>query len=135
MTYGAPRDSADVPAYLARVRGREPTPELAAEMTRRYRLIGGSPLVRITIAQARALERELGVDYVVRAAMRFSEPSIDRVVAELAPAVDEVVGVVLSPQWSDRLMAGYERALRDAAMRAAPATRVHMVRDWHAEPR
>ena len=32
MTYGAPRDDADLPGYLARVRGgREPEPALVSE--------------------------------------------------------------------------------------------------------
>ena len=107
MTYGAPRDESDLPAYLTRVRGgREPAAELVAEMARRYRAIGGSPLIRLSEAQAAALERELGVGYRVRAAMRFSDPSIAHVAHELAGEVDELVGIVLSPQWSDVLMSG-----------------------------
>src|SRR5437870_2385862 len=133
MTYGAPRDESDLPAYLTRVRGgREPAAELVAEMARRYRAIGGSPLVRMTQAQAAALERELGVGYRVRAAMRFSDPSIAHVAHELAGEVDELVGIVLSPQWSDVLMSGYERALADAAsIRGSPW---RLIRGWHAEP-
>ena len=49
MTYGSPAslEREDVRAYLARVRGgREPDPELVDEFTRRYRVIGGSPLDR-----------------------------------------------------------------------------------------
>jgi len=66
MTYGAPTGDEDIAAYLGRVRGREPTPELAVEMRRRYRLIGGSPLVDITRAQAEALAEVLGTDFRVR---------------------------------------------------------------------
>src|SRR5438876_90371 len=99
MTYGAPRDPSDVPAYLTRVRGgRVPSAELATEMTRRYRIIGGSRLVAITETQAAALQRELGEGYLVRAAMRFSEPTIERVVHELALRVDQLGGIVLSAQ-------------------------------------
>ena len=44
MTYGSPASLDEVPRYLQNVRGgRAPEPELAAEFTRRYRLIGGSP--------------------------------------------------------------------------------------------
>jgi protoporphyrin/coproporphyrin ferrochelatase len=134
MTYGAPRDADDVPAYLGRVRGGNVSDELVREMTRRYRIIGGSPLVRITAEQAAALERELGEGFQVRAAMRFSEPTIERVVAELAPQVDELVGVVLSPQWSDHLMGGYLRSLEAALGRAAPEVEWRVVRAWHDEP-
>src|SRR5206468_6774435 len=63
MTYGSPAslDGEDIRAYLARVRsGREPDPQLVDEFTRRYRVIGGSPLVEITRAQAGAVADSLG---------------------------------------------------------------------------
>ncbi|HEV8228790.1 MAG TPA: ferrochelatase [Candidatus Limnocylindria bacterium] len=116
MTYGAPTGSADVAAYLARVRGREPAPELVAEMRRRYELIGGSPLIEITRAQAEALARALGPEFRVRAGMRFSAPAIEEEVRALAvEGAKRIVGVPMSPQWSDRLMAGYERAVADSS--------------------
>src|SRR5829696_3857461 len=77
MTYGSPAslEREDIRAYLARVRGgREPDPELVDEFTRRYRVIGGSPLIAITRAQAAALANALGVP--VQVGMRFSEPFI-----------------------------------------------------------
>jgi ferrochelatase len=116
MTYGAPAGDEDVPAYLERVRGREPAPELVLEMRRRYGLIGGSPLIEITHAQADALGRVLGPDFEVRAGMRFSEPAIEAEVRALvSEGATRIVGVPMSPQWSDRLMAGYERAVADSA--------------------
>jgi len=134
MTYGAPRDDADLPRYLAAVRGgREPTTELVAEMRRRYALIGGSPLVRITRAQAAALETELGESHVAAAGMRFSHPSIDAAVRDLvARGADHLVGICMSPQWSPRLMGGYADALAQAASRSGvPAT---MAPPWYREP-
>jgi len=116
MTYGAPAGDEDVAAYLGRVRGREPTPELVLEMRRRYRLIGGSRLVDITRAQAEALGGVLGTDFRVRAGMRFSEPAIESEVdALVADGAKSIVGVPMSPQWSDRLMAGYERAVAESS--------------------
>jgi ferrochelatase len=116
MTYGAPAGDEDVPAYLERVRGREPAPELVLEMRRRYGLIGGSPLIEITHAQADALGRVLGPEFEVRAGMRFSEPAIETEVRALvSEGATRIVGVPMSPQWSDRLMAGYERAVADSA--------------------
>jgi ferrochelatase len=131
MTYGAPRGDDDVAAYLGRVRGREPAPELVLEMRRRYRIIGGSPLVEITRAQAAELERVLGSEYQVRVGMRFSEPAIgDEVRALVADGgVQRVVAVPMSPQWSDRLMAGYERALSDAS--TVPFA---VARSWYRAP-
>ena len=85
MTYGSPPslDREDVRAYLARVRGdREPDAELVDEFTRRYRIIGGSPLIDITRRQAAALAQVLGCP--VEIGMRFSEPSIETGLRALA---------------------------------------------------
>lgn len=117
MTYGAPHDDADLPRYLAAVRGGRPaSDELVGEMRRRYERIGGSPLVRITRAQAAALEGALGDDYACGAGMRFSDPTIADATRDLvARGARHLVGVVLSPQWSPILMGGYVRALERAA--------------------
>jgi ferrochelatase len=137
MTYGSPAslDRDDVRAYLARVRGgREPDAELVEEFTRRYRVIGGSPLIEITRRQAEALEASLG--WPVEAGMRFSEPSIVAGLRALAARGAEVVGaVILSPQFSPLLMGGYARAIEEA--RAAigdGAPQVTVAGAWHDEP-
>src|SRR6202035_4722809 len=59
MTYGSAATAEDVPAYLASVRGRPAQLDLIQEFQRRYRLIGFSPLVRITQAQGQALQEWL----------------------------------------------------------------------------
>lgn len=129
MTYGAPRDVADIGPYLARVRGgKEPTAELVAEFVARYERIGWSPLVRVTCAQASALERELGPRWRVRAGMRFSAPSIAEAVGALG-ASERIVGIVMSPQFSPLLMSGYG----DALVASAGDAPVTMVGAWHRE--
>jgi protoporphyrin/coproporphyrin ferrochelatase len=137
MTYGSPAslERDDIRAYLARVRGgREPGAELVDEFTRRYRLIGGSPLVEITRAQAAALAGVLGSP--VQVGMRFSEPSIQAGLQALGDAgATEVVAIILSPQYSPLLMSGYVRAIdeaRTALGDGAPA--VVVAGAWHDEP-
>jgi ferrochelatase len=120
MTYGSPHGPEDTPRYLAAVRGGRPaSDEVVAEFRRRYEVIGGSPLIPITQAQAGAVEAELqrrSIDARTRAGMRFSEPSIERGLRELAElGCETVVGIVMSPQHSELLMSGYGRALADAA--------------------
>jgi ferrochelatase len=137
MTYGSPSSLDDVPRYLSAVRGgRAPDEALATEFRRRYEVIGGSPLVDRTRAQAHALEGRLGPGWRVRAAMRFSEPSIRSVLEELAAdGVREAVGVILSPQYSPLLMGGYERAVDDArAGLGDGAPVVAMAGAWFDEP-
>jgi ferrochelatase len=136
MTYGAPRTREEVAPYLAKIRGgKTPSDDLVAEMTRRYERIGWSPIVERTVAQAEALERELGTDFRVAAGMRYSAPTIAEAVEGLAAAeVERVVGIVMSPQWSPMIMGGYERALRDAASALAVPPEVSMAHEWHREP-
>lgn len=132
MTYGSPRDLDDVGAYITRVRGgREPGAELLVEFRRRYQVIGMSPLIEITQRQAAALEADLGSEFVVGAGMRFSEPSVGEVAAELARrGASRLLGLILSPQYSATLMGGYDRALQ-AAANGLPA---RTVAAWHLNP-
>jgi ferrochelatase len=120
MTYGSPSGSDDMPRYLAAVRGGRPAAgEVVAEFRRRYDVIGGSPLIPITQAQAAAVEERLraeGLDVRATAGMRFSEPTIGRALRELAVAgCDLVAAIIMSPQYSRLLMSGYQRELAAAA--------------------
>lgn len=136
MTYGSPAslDREDVRAYLARVRGgREPDAELVDEFTRRYQVIGGSPLIEITRRQAAALEASLG--WSVEIGMRFSAPSIEDGLRSLAAhGAERVAAIVLSPQFSPLLMGGYERAIDDARSAIGDtAPQVTVAGTWHDE--
>ena len=137
MTYGSPAslERDDVRDYLARVRGgRDPDPELVDEFARRYRVIGGSPLIGITHDQARALQEALG--WPVEVGMRFSEPSILTGLSALATTgVTRVAAIVLSPQYSPLLMGGYGKAIHEARTTlgdVVPETR--LAGAWHQEP-
>jgi ferrochelatase len=137
MTYGSPAslEREDIREYLARIRGgREPDPQLVDEFTRRYRVIGGSPLIDITRGQAAALADALG--WPVEIGMRFSEPSIPAGLRALADAgVTKVAAIILSPQYSTLLMSGYARAIEQArAMLAQSAPSVSVAGAWHEEP-
>jgi len=137
MTYGSPAslEREDVRAYLARVRGgREPDAELVDEFTRRYNVIGGSPLIQITRAQAAALGESLG--WPAEVGMRYSEPSILAGLAALAGrGVEHVAAIVLSPQYSPLLMGGYARAIDEArATMGEVAPQVSVAGAWHDEP-
>src|SRR5215471_14394093 len=148
LTYGSPATLADVPQYLSNVRGGRPMPEeerqhLEAEFTRRYDLIGGSPLIARTREQAGALGEELarqfprGPGFRTGIGMRFSEPTIMQAVAAMADAgVEQIVGIIMSPQYSPIIMSGYNRVL-DAAVAAVPVEKrpvATMAGAWHTEP-
>ena len=137
MTYGSPAslEREAVREYLARVRGgREPDRALVDEFTRRYRVVGGSPLIEITRRQAAALEDRLGLP--VEVGMRFSAPSIEDGLRALSHrGVQRVVAIIMSPQFSPLLMGGYERAIEEARDAiGATGLAVVVAGAWHHEP-
>ena len=141
MTYGSPATLNDVPGYLRSVRGgREPDEALVLEFRRRYRLIGGSPLQRITREQAERLQVELngledGSSYKVVSGMRFSPPLIADVVKQAAPDQGCVVGIIMSPQFSPIIMGGYVRSLQEAvASLHRDGLALRIAKDWHLQP-
>ena len=141
MTYGSPATTADVPEYLRNVYGGKEAPhETIVEFQRRYEIIGGSPLIQITQAQASALEEELNQQktphtFTVMAGMRFSHPFIEEIITQHADDADVIIGIIMSPQYSPIIMRGYLREL-DAAV--AKLTRKPLIcktaTDWHLQP-
>ncbi len=140
MTYGSPADDLhDLPEYLAAVRGgREAPDELVTEFRRRYRVIGGSPLIPITLLQADAVQdrlRDEGLDAVATVGMRFSSPTVLDGLTALADAgCATVTAIIMSPQYSGLLMGGYQRALDEArAALGAGAPAVQLAPAWYRE--
>ena len=140
LTFGSAVTSGDVPAYLTSVRrGHEPSHEILDEFRMRYDVIGRSPLIDITLAQAAALQQlldgEHGTDtFVVRAGMLHSEPRIAGAVDKLvALGARTIVGVVLAPQYSPIILSGYERAAT-AAREAHSGLDVRIAGSWHTTP-
>ena len=141
MTYGSPAaDLHDLPDYLAAVRGgRPPSSVLVDEFRRRYERIGESPLIAITRDQAAAVEERLrigGLDACATVGMRFSEPSIAHGLQQLAElGSTAVTAIVMSPQYSELLMAGYRRAIDAAVAEIGPdAPTVTLAPAWYREP-
>lgn len=82
-SHGSVESLDEIPGFLARIRGGRPvSQELVAETTRRYRLIGASPLLRATQEQAALVERHLRMPVLV--GMRLSEPGLDQAFARAA---------------------------------------------------
>ena len=114
MAYGSPATEADIGAYYTHIRGgRAPSPEALAELTGRYRAIGGSPLTEITRAQARALSERTGMPAF--AGMKHAPPFIADAVAEAKRAgVERLVGLPLAPHYARMSLGGYQRALAES---------------------
>ena len=127
MAYGSPDSPEQMGEFLRDVfRGRPVRPETVREFQERYRLFGGrSPLLEISLRQARALEKLLGM--TVRVGMRHWRPTIRDAAKDLG---DPIVGLALAPQYSRFSVGEYHRALREAT-----SSRLILVESWHRQPK
>lgn len=120
----------DIPAFLANIRRGRPTPQsIIDEVTHRFQRIGGSPLMRITSAQAEALSKRIGLP--VRVAGRLWKPYPAEVIAELVrDGVRTLISLPLAPQSVEV----YQPGVRAAAA-AHPDLEVRYAPSWGLEPR
>jgi ferrochelatase len=119
----------DIPAFLANIRRGRPVPrEIIEEVTRRFERIGGSPLMRISQAQADALAAR--VNLPVRVAGRLFHPYPKDVLAALYEGgARTVISLPLAPQ----SVHVYHAAVREAAA-AYPDLALREVPPWGLEP-
>lgn len=143
MAYGGPSSLDQIPAYLADVReGRPPSDELLGEMTHRYIAIGGrSPILELTEAQARGVERELnrdadaGVRYRTYVGMRHWHPYIREVMPRVvADGVDRLVAAVMAPHYSRMSVGRYMQRVDEALASLDASIPVLQVESWKDEP-
>jgi ferrochelatase len=124
MAYGTPSTPDDVEAYYTRIRhGRAPTPELLADLQRRYDAIGGtSPLAERTADQvagiAAALDLAAPGKFDVRFGSKYEPPLLEDAARSLRDdGITSIVGLVLAPHSSsmstDQYMARASEALGD----------------------
>ncbi len=134
LAHGAPERLEDIPEFLLKVRGGRKLPDAAvAEIIRRYSLIGGSPLLRLTTAQAEVLAKVLA--HPVYVGMRNWTPFIDDAVRRLREdGITRVVALCLAPQNSRTSIGLYRRYLMEAVEKSAPALRIEFVESWHDHP-
>ncbi len=144
MAYGSPESLDQVEEYLLDVReGRPASPELIAEIRRRYASIGGrSPLLDWSRAQAEAvaaeLNRQLGserIQFRAYLGMRHWQPRIRTAVEEMiGDGVRRAVALVLAPH-SSRLSVGKYYQHLDESLEALNAQiEVVRIENWHTHP-
>lgn len=104
-----------------------------------YRSIGGgSPIRRLTEAQASAVEgllRDSGREAAVRAAMNCSAPFVEDVVRDLAArGVRRFLALPLYPQYSLTTTKGALERSREAVRRYAPGAELTEIGSWPVHP-
>jgi ferrochelatase len=139
MAYGTPRTADEILPYYTDIRrGRAPTDEQLADLTRRYDAIGGtSPLTQRTEAQRDALQAALDErapdSYQVVLGMKHAAPTIETTVADLADrGFERIVGLVLAPHFSAYSIGQY----MDRAVTAATPSGIRFtpIESWATEP-
>jgi ferrochelatase len=140
MAYGSPNTLDEVGEYLRQVRGgRSPTPEEVERLQERYRQVGGqTPLLKITLAQAKALEEKLqagGVNSKVYVGMKhwhpFIEDVVEKIVSDGAPGI---IGFALAPHYSKLSIGGYADAVKRGLAKTKRPIPFTMVESWHDQP-
>ncbi|MEO6126408.1 MAG: ferrochelatase [Ilumatobacteraceae bacterium] len=139
MAYGTPRTPDEILPYYTDIRrGRVPTDEQLADLTRRYDAIGGiSPLAQRTEAQRDALQAALDAaapgQYFVTLGLKHAAPMIETAVEDLADAgFRRIVGLVLAPHFSSFSIGQYmDRAEAAATPHGITVTRIT---SWATEP-
>ena len=140
MAYGSPSSLDDVGEYLRQVRGgRLPTNEEIERLTERYRQVGGkTPLLKITLAQAKGLEEKLqseGRDSRVYVGMKHWHPFIEDVVEKIVDdGGSSVIGFALAPHYSRLSIGGYADAVKRGLARTGRPVPFTMVESWYDQP-
>jgi protoporphyrin/coproporphyrin ferrochelatase len=143
FAHGAPDRLEDIPAFLLNVRNGRPLPPAAVEeITEHYRLIGArrgaergeaSPLTRLTLQQAAALQERVGLPVFV--GMRNWRPFIAEAVQRVAEqSLDHLTAICLAPQNSRTSVGLYRQHLEDERQKVTPGLRVEFIESWHDHP-
>ncbi len=139
MAYGTPSTPDQIEPYYTHIRrGRPPSPEQLADLTRRYDALGGSSTLAARTADqvaavADGLERLTPGRFVVRLGQKHAAPFIEDAVADLAAhGVSRTVGLVLAPHYSGASVGEYQARAAEAAGQAG--LRHTPVLRWHDEP-
>ena len=135
LAYGGPDSLDDIPAFLLDVRGGRPAPPpMVAEITRRYRLIGGRSLL-LAITQRTAEKLAAAVGLPVYVGMRYWHPFIRETVARMAgEGVRRGIAICMAPHYSSLSIGAYRARLAEALAVVGGGMAVHLVESWHTQP-
>ena len=142
MAYGTPYKEEDIERYYTHIRrGRKPTPEMLEDLKSRYEAIGGiSPLAKITMDQAKALEEflnktQVDIEFKMYLGLKHIEPFIEDAVKQMhEDGIEEAVSIVLAPHFSTFSVESYNgRAKEEAEKLGGPI--IQSLESWYAEPK
>ncbi len=142
MAYGTPYKEEDIERYYTHIRhGRKPSEELLEDLKQRYKAIGGiSPLAKITLEQAKQLEKRLNdiqddIEFQMYLGLKHIEPFVEDAVRQMhEDGIKEAVSIVLAPHFSTFSIQSYnERAKAEAEKLGGPV--IYTIDSWYDEPK
>ncbi len=142
MAYGTPYEEADIERYYTHIRhGRKPSDEQLADLTGRYKAIGGiSPLAKITENQAKGLGARLNevqdeIEFKVYIGLKHIEPFLEDAVAQMhKDGITEAVSIVLAPHFSTFSVKSYNGRIQEEAEKLGNL-KITSVESWYNEPK
>jgi protoporphyrin/coproporphyrin ferrochelatase len=141
MAYGTPETLADVEPYYTHIRGgRKPSAEALADLVERYQRVGGqTPLYALTKGVADRLQVALDAafpgEYRVYLGMKHWHPFLADVTNQIiADGIEEVIGVVLAPHYSNYSLEGYRTYVQKALAHHPRPFTFHFIEHWHDHP-
>ena len=135
MAYGTPEKREEVDGYLKDVfNGNKVPEEIIENVTKKYEEIGFSPLKKITLRQARLLEKHLkndGISCTVTVGMKHWHPRIDEAAIKIKQTnPKKVIGIVAHPFRSLAGSDGYKK--RFSAV--FEGKDYYFIDDWYRQP-
>ena len=112
--------------FILRVR-----PEKSAEAYKKIWTEEGSPLLTITLKQAKALDERLGNDITVLPAMRYGQPSIKSVLDQVQSEVENLFVLPLYPQYSTTTTASTFDTVAAALISWQKLPKLKLIGDYH----
>jgi ferrochelatase len=134
LGHGTVEELDDLPGFLSNIRrGRPSPPELVSEIRRRYEMIGGSPLLRISRELAKEVEARVGTR--VHLAMRFWHPFAKDVLRDVATSGASVLAVVPLAPFSGPVYASEMQRVAEELGKTGPAPpALRCAPNWGREP-
>jgi len=142
MAYGGPDTLDDIPGYLSDIRAGRTTPKTVLdEITRNYRLIGGSsPLLHLTIETMEAVMKLLNPPnqpayFKPYLGMRHWAPWIEETVGQMIEdKITRSVSIVLAPQYSGMSIAKYQKKIHAGLKFYRGEIEFSHIQSYHDDP-
>ncbi len=136
VNFGGPCSIEDVPRFMRNLMGCEPHPSMAQQVADRYSQIGGcSPLPAITEEQAALLAAATEHQFVIRAAFRYSSPSIEERINECYDEqVERIIFFMMSPFYTSRTVGSYIATAQKYFGWLPYHPEILFIHSWYKEP-